>query len=62
MIRYFGYAGYLESVRGAAGTVAGIAGRHAARVSGLRAADCAGAGIRAGARRSWVPRFRLRGC
>ena len=41
MIRYFGYAAYLESVRSAAGTVASIAGRHAAGVSGLRAADCA---------------------
>jgi hypothetical protein len=54
MIRYFGYAAYLERIRGAAGTIASIAGGHAARVSGLRAADCPGAGIRAGACRSCV--------
>ena len=46
MIRYSGYTAYLESIRGTAGTIARIARRHAARVSGLRAADCPGAGIR----------------
>ena len=54
MIGYFCYAAYLESVGRATGTVAGIPSRHASRISGLRTADGAGAGIRARARRTCI--------
>jgi len=54
MIRYFGYAAYLECVRGAAGTIASIASHHASGISSLRTTDCAHAGIRARASRSGV--------
>ena len=58
MISYFAYAAYLEPVRRPAGTIAGIPSRHASGVSSLRAADCAGAGIRTGARGTCVRRSR----
>ncbi len=58
MIRYFGYAAYLERIRHAAGAISGIPSRHAPGISRLRAADRAGAGIRARARRTCVRRSR----
>src|SRR5438445_12755154 len=58
MIRYFGYAAYLERIRHAARAISGIPSRHAPGISRLRAADRAGAGIRARARRTCVRRSR----
>jgi hypothetical protein len=50
MIRYFGYAAYLERVRVAAGSVTGVASRHASGISRLRAADRTSVGTRVAVR------------